>query len=267
VLDRSLFDVTALAKRASNGRLTVDLAIGAGSKPVVPGLTVTSRSATAEHGYLTAAGARLFGAALAKQAVADSAARRRPTSLFGGVTRISAAGVVTAPVTPAFQQYTLQVKVIDPAGKPVDFAFVILTNVDDGRKFTNFLSVFNGLAKVSVPAGTYSGITEYDSYTATRTTSYLIPVEEFDVTTNNQSMVFDARTATTVPAVHTPRGATVVDESLEWDRMTRRSSVGATFDFRGPFTIRVAPTTCPTTTRDGYRPTSTARSPPLSWRR
>jgi hypothetical protein len=243
VLDLSLFDVTALAKHDDTGRFAVTVGLAAGKSPVVPGLTVTSRSASGERGYLTGSGARAFGAALAKQASADGRARRVPTSLFGGVTRIAPAGVVVAaPVTPAFQQYTLQVKVIDPAGRPADFAFVILTNVDDGRKFTNLLPVVNGLANVSVPAGTYSAIAEYEVSGTTSATAYLVPVEQVQVTTSNQSMVVDTRTATTVPAVHTPRPASVLDESFEWDRFTAQSAVGVVSDYDSSFAVHVAPT-------------------------
>jgi hypothetical protein len=243
VLDPSLFDVTKLAKQNPTGRFAVSAALTAGTKPAVPGLTVTTRTATAESGYLTAAGARAFGAALAKQSVADGKAHRVPTSLFGGVTRIAATGVAAShPVTPAFQQYTLQIKVLDRSGHPADEAFVILTNVDDGRKFTNFLPVENGLAKVSVPAGHYSGITDYMAFTSTSLTDYIVPIEEYNVTGSGQSLVFDTRKATVAPAVHTPRRATVVDKSFEWDRITKHYSVGAGFEYDGGFAVRVAPT-------------------------
>ena len=243
VLDPSLFDVSTLAKHAQHGRIPVSLGIAAGTRPAVPGLTITSRSGTAESGYLTAAGARAFGAALTIKATADVKAHRVATTLFGGVTRIAAAGaVVSHPVAPGFQQYTLQVKVLDPAGHPADEAFVILTNVDDGRKFGNFVMVVNGLAKVSVPAGHYSGITDYFAFNGSTATDYIVPVEQFDVTGSGESMVFDSRKASTVPAVHTPHRAAAVDESLEWDRFTRHGSIGVGFDYGGGIGVRVAPT-------------------------
>ena len=243
VLDPSLFDVTALARNSSNARFAVSVRLAAGTAAVVPGLTVTSRTAGAEQGYLTRAGARAFGAALAKQTVADGVARHVPGRLFGGVTRIAAAGAVAShPVTPAFQQYTLQIKVTDPGGRPADFADVLLMNVDDGRKFMNFLPVINGLAKVSVPAGSYSGLAVYDGFTRTSFSEYLVPREQFDVTRSGQAMVFDTRAATVTPSVRTPRPAQVASETLEWDRATKRAGTGIDFLYDSSVAVRVAPT-------------------------
>ena len=243
VLDPSLFDVTALAKQAQHGRIRVSVALAAGMKPAVPGLTVTSRSATGESGYLTVSGARAFGAALTARTIADAKAHRVTSILFGGVTRIADGGVVVShPVSPSFQQYTLQVKVLDPAGRPADEAFVVLTNVDDNRKFNNFVFVENGLAKVSVPAGHYSGITDYLAFRGSTVTDYIVPVEEFDVTGSGATMVFDSRKATVVPAVHTPHPAAAVDEMVEWDRLTRHGSIGVGFEYQPGIAVRVAPT-------------------------
>jgi hypothetical protein len=133
------------------------------------------------------------------------------------------------------------IHVLNPRGEPADFAFISLTNVDDGRKFTNFLPAYHGLAKVSVPAGNYSGLAEYDAFLRRGVASYLMPVEQVAVTANNAVMTFDARTATSVPAVDTPRTAAMASETLEWDRDTPHSSVSSSTTFGPRSRVHVAP--------------------------
>jgi hypothetical protein len=238
VLDPSLFDVTAASAHAPR-RMPVIVSVAHGSHAVVPGLTVTSRSATGERGYFSPAGARKFGAALDAQWRRDTLAHRTPGRLFGGVTHMAVPGA-TSPA-PEFQQYTLRIRVIAPSGKPADFAFVGLTDVENGLKFTNFVAVTHGLAKISVPAGTYSGIAEYDRVSKAGVASYLVPVENVPVTGKKAHMVFDTRTATTVPSVSVPRPAQVVDESLEWDRNVPHTSISYSADFGQGGSVHVAP--------------------------
>lgn len=240
ILDPSLFDVTALARHAAGRRVPVTIRFAAGARPHVPGLTVTARSASGERGYLTAKGRRAFGIALARRWRADARSRRTPRTLFGGVTRIAAPGA-TIPV-PHFQQYTLAIHVVGPAGRPVNFAFVSLTNVDDGRKFSNFIAVDHGLAKVSVPAGNYSGLAEYDAFRRSGIiASYLVPLEQVAVTHNNTNMVFDMRTATSKPSVQTPMPAALQSETLEWDRDTTHFAISFSTAFGVDSVVHVAP--------------------------
>jgi hypothetical protein len=245
LLDPSLFDVTRLAQHTTSagptsaGRIPVALTVRRGARPTVPGLTVVSRSRGSERGYLTARGSRAFGAALAAQWRADVHRNRTPRSLFGGVTGIAAPGA--RPARPQFQQYTLKIRVINPAGAPANDAFVSLTDVDDGRKFTNFLDVNHGLAKVSVPAGTYSGLAEYDTFTRSGVSSYLVPLEQISVTQNNAAMTFDTRTATSIPSVQTPRPAGLESEDLEWDRSTKHAELSVGDGFSTGSRVHVAP--------------------------
>lgn len=238
VLDPSLFDVTASA--AHRARVPVALSIAHGTTAVVPGLTVTSRSATGERGYFTGAGAARFGAALDAQWRRDASANRVSHRLFGGVTRMAAPGSV-APASPSFQQYTLRIHVLGPFGKPASFAFVALTDIENGAKFTNFVAVSGGLAKISVPAGTYSGIAQYDRFNGSGISSYLIPFEGVPVKGTGAHILIDARTATTVPSVSVPRPTQLVDETLEWDRSVPHSDISVGSDFGPGSSVHVAP--------------------------
>ena len=71
-LSPSLFRVSALEKAESGGRLPVEVAFS-GRRPAIPGLTITRSGAGRAAGYLTAASAREFGAALWRQFAADHA--------------------------------------------------------------------------------------------------------------------------------------------------------------------------------------------------
>ena len=62
-LDLSLFDVALLAKREAGGRLPVQVGYR-GHRPRLPGVTITRAGGGVAEGYLTAASARAFGAAL-----------------------------------------------------------------------------------------------------------------------------------------------------------------------------------------------------------
>jgi hypothetical protein len=240
ILDPSLFNVTARARSGAPARLAVTIRLARGARPHVPGLTVTSRSASGERGYLTARGRQAFGIALARQWRADARNRRTPRTIFGGVNRIAAPGATAA--MPRYQQYTLVIHVTDPAGRPADYAFVSLTNVDDGRKFSNFIQVIHGLAKVSVPAGNYSGLAEYDAFRRTGViAAYLVPLEQVAVTHNNAQMLFDMRTATAKPSVQTPRPAAMQSETLEWDRDTKSFAISYSTAFGPDSIVRVAP--------------------------
>jgi hypothetical protein len=101
-------------------RVPLHVSFGAGSPPRLPGVTITSTGAGVATGYVTAASAPAFGAALAAQAVRDQAAgwpARSP--LFGSVTAIApgvdlpAPGVTTAP---RFPQVTLVIRGIGSDG-------------------------------------------------------------------------------------------------------------------------------------------------------
>ncbi len=109
-LDPSLFSVAALQRAESGGRLPVQLAF-TGRRPALPGVTITRSGPRSADGYLTAASAIRFGAALARQVRADHArASYGADGLFGGGVQIALAGTARqAPARPAFRMHTLTV--------------------------------------------------------------------------------------------------------------------------------------------------------------
>src|SRR5581483_12372407 len=71
-LTPSLFEMSLLARRERAGRLPVEVGY-TGRVPQLPGITITSSGDGIADGYLTAASARAFGAALVRQFAADHA--------------------------------------------------------------------------------------------------------------------------------------------------------------------------------------------------
>lgn len=233
-LDPDLFDVTRLnATSTANGRLPVRISYR-GSVPSAPGVHITSASGGTAHGYLTASSSASFGRALADQWVADSAAGwPRRTTLFTGVTRISADVSTPVRVSPHFPMHTLTIKTIAPDGKPQAEGFIVLLNVDDGRKYGGFVYAEDGEARVSVPAGHYSAISDDFVYNKAKDTAALkiTTVNEYLVTGAGQTMTIDHRSATVRATVATPRPATELDRSLQWDRV----DAAETSDFGGGY--------------------------------
>lgn len=97
-LDPSVFDLTALTRAETSGRLPVRVHY-AGRVPELPGLTITSAAHGSATGYLTSAGAVRFGAALTHQFTADHAdASYGQDGLFAhGVTLTLAGTPATSP--------------------------------------------------------------------------------------------------------------------------------------------------------------------------
>src|SRR5207248_1945200 len=76
-LDPTLFDVTALAAAGFVRRIPLVISYEVGTKPALPGVTITSARGGVAHGYVTPSSAKDFGAALARKATADSGAGAR----------------------------------------------------------------------------------------------------------------------------------------------------------------------------------------------
>ncbi len=225
-LDPSLFDVS---RPDGGSTVRVDLAYTGSATPSLPGVTVTSATAGHASGYLTPASAKLFGAALARQAVADSAAGQSARSaLFGTVTRISAAG--SSPVvTPSYPMHTLVIRAVDHRGTQLRDGFGFLMNVDDGRKYGGFFSIDEGQARVSVPAGHYLALASEDRFTDTSVSSWLMVATDYAVTGSGQTLTLDARKATEVPSVTTPDPA--LTEGLLVDVVGTDAKDSAGIDF------------------------------------
>lgn len=246
LLDPSLFDVTALARLEHARRIPVTINTAKGAHVRIPGLVVASRSSRITRGYLTLGGAAAWRTAL------TAACRRAlrpggsvPATLFGGMRHLTLTGAVTPPV-PHFQMYTLKLKVLNAAGRPAAGGDIGVINTDDARRYTAIAFYQHGSARISVPAGHYSAITDVGAFNR-RTSTFtdrIIPIADFAVTSNDQTLTLDARTATSRVAAHTPRRAPFHQSmSMEFDRETKFGALSFGWDFDGGgFSVRVAPT-------------------------
>jgi hypothetical protein len=208
-LDIRLFDVTKLAAAAMTDRVPLRITYTPGTSPSLPGVTITTSAAGIATGYVTPASARTFGAALASQAVADSQAGWPASSkLFGSVTGIGLDLASQRTVTPDFPQVTLIIKVVSHTGGPVPFGFGFLLNADDGLKYTAFIVVIDGEARVSVPLGHYLGIFDDLTFSSDGTvTARVMPVVDYDVTGGSQTLTVDARLASAPLSVTSPKAS------------------------------------------------------------
>jgi hypothetical protein len=177
-LDPDLFDVDALAREAGDElRVTVTYT---GGIPSLPGVTITKDAGGVAQGYLTAASAEVFGAALARQFDEDHANASYGTDgLFGngvtiglagnGLSGLLAGGLSRSGVVrPAYEMHTLTVDGTNLAGKPDTGDFVVLVNVNDPLAFSGpdewINDFYHGTTKFSVPAGTYWAIGLFGEY-------------------------------------------------------------------------------------------------------
>jgi hypothetical protein len=163
-LSPGLFSLTSLRRAETGGRLPVRVSY-AGRRPVLPGITITSSGTGTASGYLTAVSARLFGAALGRQFRADHGrASYGRDGMFAAGTTVTVPGARTWParVRPDFPMHTLTVRGTDLAGRPDTGDQVEVLNAANWHTFGDpieSLSVFyHGVARFSVPAGTYWAI-------------------------------------------------------------------------------------------------------------
>ncbi|MFL5790004.1 MAG: hypothetical protein ACJ76A_00740 [Actinomycetota bacterium] len=218
-LDASLFDVTALAAAGFGRRIPLVIAYEVGTKPALPGVTITSARNGVAHGYVTPTSAKDFGAALSAKAIADSGAGW-PSSrtLFGSVTAIAPDMVVPTTVTPRFPMSTLIMDGISRTGGAMPFGFGYLVNMDDGRKFNGIVVMYHGQARASVPVGTYGVV--LDDLVFSTDGSVTIRedvVTDFAVTGSQGHMTIDSRDATAVPSITTPMPSVPLSLDTEID--------------------------------------------------
>ena len=104
-----------------------------GRVPSLPGVTITRAGGGTARGYLTAAGAAAFGAALARQFIADHArGSYGQDGMFAGGVSVRLAGVpATAQPATAFPMHTLTVTGTNLAGKPDTGDQVMIFNADN----------------------------------------------------------------------------------------------------------------------------------------
>ncbi len=221
VFDRNLFDVTQLAatEAADPGwRIPVSLTF-AGAAVSVPGVRIISRSGPHATGYLDRQSTAAFGAFLRARLRGGPAGARTAGTPVAGLTRLALDAPGAGTVQPAFAQVTLTVRLTPPTGAAVLGAGVMIMNMDDSRKYTNF---FVGIgpenyAKVSVPKGNYALVGTVFTAAADGTGGpvYIPIAVDYAVRTNNQTVTLDARKATATASYSTPRPADLVSVGME----------------------------------------------------
>ena len=258
-LDPALFEVSATAGAAAAPAATVPVRIThSGGRPTLPGVTVTADAGGIASGYLTKASARVFGDALVRQWTADRrAGRAQASGLFAGIRRISTVDAAPARVSPRFAMLTLVIKGIDAYGKPMDGGAGLFMNVDDGRKYVGFVDIEGGEARVSLPAGHYSGEVDWAGMSATTSTLVVrsVPVPQLTVTSSGQRLTIDARQATAAPRVTTPRPVgSDSEETFAYNRVdaTGRSSISVGNTMGTDTDYRVRPTPAVTVGTQGF---------------
>lgn len=265
-LDLSLFDVNALP---GNDTLPVRVAYR-GAAPRLPGITMTSAAGGVAHGYLTAAGAKAFGAALVRQLAADHArGSHGPHGLFVNGVSISLAGAVAAPgPRPLFPMHTLTVHGRALDGKPDTGDLVYVLNSDNFAFFgdpNETLSFFDaGTAKFSVPTGHYWALgdfTDFDSR-GNPVSERLVVLPRFSVS-GPASVSVDERAATSQVTVSTPRPAAI--QTLSWELRRTTSCQATSGTGRGSITAR---SRCGSARpASGPRPAGSKYSPRRGWSR
>jgi hypothetical protein len=239
-LDPDLFDVAALTKESGDElRVTVTYR---GGVPSLPGVTITKAVGGIAQGYLTAASAEVFGAALARQFDEDHASGSYGTDgLFSdGVTITLAGGTgMSAAARPGYRRpwyemHTLTVDGTNLAGKPDTGDLVVLVNVDDPAAFSGpdewYNDFYDGTAKFSVPAGTYWAVGIFGEFgvlgvglAASHASqaippTYAVVLPQFTVQRNTVIKMAE-RSADSKFAVTTPRPAQLESQTLTFNRV------------------------------------------------
>jgi len=250
-LSPSLFSLTALEKAESGGRLPVQVAF-TGRRPAIPGLTITRSGLGHANGYLTAASARAFGAALWRQFRADHARASYGTDgLFGHGVSITLAG---APLTaarpaarPSFRLHTLTVHGTNLQGKPDTGDDVFITSADNIQRFDGLQETDNffyrGSAKFSLPAGHYWAFASFSNFSGRRPSLRFVVLPQFTVAGRHSTVRVSERSASSEVTMPTPRPATEQQEGFEVVRGARTGTpYSYSWSWQG-FSAWVSPTT------------------------
>jgi len=254
-LDPALFRLSSLRAAETGGRLPVTVAYR-GKLPSLPGVHLTGGSAGLARGYLTATGARAFGAALAGQFLADHArGSYGQDGIFADGVSVSLAGspagaarAALAPRrSPGFRMHTLTVTATDTSGQPDTGDDVLVLNADSIQRFDdpiesdNFFS--NGVTKFSVPAGHYWAIGDFFVFPRTGLPSERLDVlPQFTVSGGDKTVVMSAQAASSEIKMVTTRPTVLDNLTVEFRRGT---ADGKTFSasWGANFPIYVSPTT------------------------
>ena len=224
-LSPALFELSSLAGAESAGRLPVQVGYH-GRVPRLPGVTITSSRGGTARGYLTAASAAVFGAALARQFVADHAHGSYGTDgMFAGGVSIGPRGQAAARAArPHFVMHTLTVTGTNLAGEPDTGDLVSVYNVDNLLKFGDPLETTNvfddGSVKFSVPAGHYMAVGVFFNVSGSTVTGLRsVTLPQFTVGADTRVAV-DEPTATDQVQMVAPQPAVTQDATFTTYRVT-----------------------------------------------
>ena len=119
---------------------------------------------------------------------------------------------------PNYPQVTLIIHATSHTGAPVPFGFGFLMNADDGGKYAAFVLIVHGEARVSVPLGHYIGIFDEETFTKAGNFDFrVMPVSDYTVSGDQQTLNVDAREAVVAPSVTTPQPAAAQELDLTFD--------------------------------------------------
>ncbi len=190
----------------------------AGRRPVLPGVTITRWARGTAQGYLTASSARVFGAALARQARADYARSSYGSDgMFSGGVQIALAGAAAQPgARPHFAMHPLTVTATNLQGKPATGGSLVVVNAGDWRKFGDpneaYSTFYHGTARYSVPAGTYWAIADFANRSFTSQRIVVLP--QFTVSGKATTVHVPEQAATSRLAMVTSRPADLQADAL-----------------------------------------------------
>lgn len=224
-LSPTLFELNSLAAAESAGRLPVQVGYH-GRAPKLPGVTITSARGGTARGYLTAASAATFGAALARQFVADHArGSYGADGMFANGVAIGLPGKAAASAArPHFVMHTLTVTGTNLAGQPDTGDLVSVFNVDNLLKFGDPVETTNvfddGSVKFSVPAGHYMALGIFFDISGTAVTGFrTVTLPQFTVAADT-TVAVDEPTATDQVQMVTPQPTVTQDATLTIYRAT-----------------------------------------------
>ena len=247
-LDPDLFRVSSLLREETADRFPVMVSYH-GRVPSLPGVTIGRASDGTARGYLTPAGAAVFGAALARQFSTDHArGSYGQDGLFAGGVSVRLAGVpATERAAPAFPMHTLTVTGTNLAGKPDTGDLVMIFNADNSNRFADPVESANvfdhGVTKFSVPAGHYWAIGAFLTVLKNHEFESRVPILPQFTVSANTTVHIDERTADSLIGVKTPRAAVPVDQTLELRRPGAAGPAVSMWWFGGYSPLFISPTT------------------------
>ena len=253
-LDPALFRVSSLLMAGAVRQVPVTVTYQ-GKVPSLPGVHVTGASGGVARGYLTAAGARAFGAALARQFLADHLrGSYGQDGMFADGVSVSLAGspagaarAAQAPRhSPRFRMHTLTVTATDTAGQPDTGDDVLVLNADNSSRFDDPIASDNffnrGVTKFSVPAGHYWAIGDFFVIPKSGLPSERLDVLPQFTVSSDSTVVMSAQAASSQIQMVTTHPAVLDNLMVEFRRIT---AAGPTFSasWGANFPIYVDPTT------------------------